>query len=154
MTLLQPARANRLLSFPELETLPERINRLFGRDFPAVLPDGHALWGPAANLRESEEEYVLSAELPGMNAKDVEIDVQDNVLTMSGEKKTESEKETEKNGHWHLLERTEGRFERSFSLPRSVNPEGIRAEFENGVLTVHLPKRAESKGRRVMIAQK
>lgn len=152
MTLLQPTRMNRLLAFPEIETLPERVSRLFGQDFAPMLPDGRALWGPAANLREAENEYVLSAELPGMKAKDVEIDVQDNVLTVSGEKKTERSESN--GGHWHLSERSEGRFERSFSLPRSVDPDSIRADFENGVLTVHLPKRAEAKGRRVSITQK
>jgi HSP20 family protein len=152
MTLLQPTRMNRLLAFPEIEALPERVSRLFGQDFPSIMADGRPAWGPAANLRESDKEYILTAELPGMTAKDVEIDVQDNVLSVSGEKKTErSENQA---GHWHMVERSEGRFERSFTLPRSVDPDSIKAEFENGVLSIHLPKRAEAKGRRVSITQK
>ena len=151
MKTLLPAR-NRLLSLPEFEALPETVSRIFGRDFPALLTDGHMVWSPAVNLREADGEFVLTAELPGMSANDIDIDVQENVLTLSGEKKSEHEEKHP--GRWHLVERSQGEFERSLTLPRTVKPESIRAEFENGVLTVHLPKHEGAKGRRIPINEK
>jgi HSP20 family protein len=89
-----------------------------------------------------------------MSEKDVTVDVEGNTLTLKGEKKTEREEKKEKNGRWHLVERAWGSFERSFTLPSSVDPQKIKADFENGLLTVHLPKRETSTARRVPISGK
>lgn len=89
-----------------------------------------------------------------MSDKDIEIDVEDDVLTLRGGKRTGREEERTDGGRWHLVERSHGAFQRAFTLPRSVDPASIEAQFENGVLTIHLPKRQESKGRRISIGAK
>jgi HSP20 family protein len=133
---------------------PDEFDRIFGRGFglPAWAPlaDESMTWMPATDLVEANGEYVLTVELPGMTAKDVEIGVEGGVLSVKGEKKTE--KEEKKDGErWHIVERSYGAFERSFTLPPSVEADKVKADFENGVLTLHLPKRAESKGRKITI---
>jgi HSP20 family protein len=148
MDLLQPTR-NRLFRTPEPEMLPDAVSHFLGRDFPPLFTDARAVWSPAVNLRETETEFVLSAELPGMTVDDIEVEVQDHVLTITGEKSTE--RTEEKKGRYHLEERSHGRFERSFTLPRKVDSDAIAADFRDGVLMVHLPKRERSSGRRVEI---
>jgi HSP20 family protein len=133
---------------------PGELDRILDRSFgmPALTPlAGEPLtWTPATDLVESNTEYTLTAELPGMDAKDVEVGVEGGILTVKGEKK--SEKEEKRDGErWHIIERSYGSFERSFTLPSTVDAERIKAEFANGILTVRLPKRTESKGRRVAI---
>lgn len=134
----------------ELEQLQDRVNRVFGLNTPFF--DEPLAWRPAVNLKEEDNEYILTAELPGMELKDIEVDVDKDTLTLKGEKKYEHEETKE--GRWHLYERSYGTFERSFALPRAVEAEKVRAEFEDGVLTVHLPKRKEAMGRKVEIAKK
>jgi len=96
---------------------------------------------PAVNLVESENEYRVTAELPGMDAKDVEVSMSGDILAIKGEKKEERE---EKSENYHLSERRFGSFRRSFQLPRGVDRERIEARFDKGVLTVTLPKTAEA----------
>jgi HSP20 family protein len=105
-------------------------------------------WTPTVDLTDTNGEFTLTAELPGVEPKDVEVSVEDGALTIRGEKKEERKEETK--GH-RLYERSYGSFERSFTLPRSVDPDQVKADFENGVLTVHLPKREGATGRKVEI---
>ncbi|MDT8342257.1 MAG: Hsp20/alpha crystallin family protein [Longimicrobiales bacterium] len=139
-----------LSPWSELESLQERVNRVFGTRSPFL--DEALAWRPAVNLKEDEGEYVLTAELPGMELENIELDVDRDTLTLKGEKKHQAEEARE--GRWHLYERMEGSFERTFALPRAVEAEQVRAEFQNGVLTVHLPKRKEAMGRKVKITRK
>jgi len=103
-------------------------------------------WAPAVSIQERPDSLAVTAELPGVNAADVEVTVENGVLTISGEKNP-----TEAEGNVHLDERRYGRFERSFTLLQSVVADDIRADFANGVLTVSLPKTAEAKPRRIQI---
>jgi HSP20 family protein len=141
----------RLTPWADLDAFQDRIDRLMGR-LPA-LPSVEAeiTWAPAIDVQEKENEFVMTAELPGMSQKDVTVDVEQNTLTIKGEKNAEREEKKEKNGRWHLIERSWGSFERSFTLPRNVDAGKVKAGFENGLLTIHLPKREPSDARRVPI---
>jgi len=103
-------------------------------------------WAPAVSVQEMPDSLAVTAELPGVNPADVEVTVENGVLTISGEKNP-----AEATGNIHLDERRYGRFERSFTLLQSVVADDIRAEFANGILTVSLPKTAEAKPRRIQI---
>jgi HSP20 family protein len=105
-------------------------------------------WAPAVELVEKDNEYLLTAELPGIPKGDVDVAVEDNVLTLKGEKKTEFEEEKDK---MHFKERRYGSFERSFTLPRNVDATKIKAEFHDGIVKVHLPKGEETKPRHIDI---
>lgn len=106
-------------------------------------------WRPAVELTDRGDAFVLTAELPGVKRDDIEVDLEENVLTLRGSKEQEEE---EKNERYFAWERSYGSFERSFTLPRSVIPEKIEAEFADGVLTVHLPKKKEARGRSIEVA--
>lgn len=136
----------------ELENLQERVNRVFGLTTPTFFSDENVIWRPAVNLKEEEGEYLLTAELPGMRLDDIEVDIDKDVLLLKGEKKSEHKEERE--GRWHIYERNYGSFERSFTLPRAVQTENVKAEFDNGILTVHMPKKKEAMGRKVEIHKK
>ena len=105
-------------------------------------------WYPAIDVRENANEYKIVAELPGMSKDDVKISVTDNIVTIRGEKKAQVE---ETNENWHQMERTYGAFERSFTLGTTVDPNGVKARFESGVLTIVLPKSEEARPREVRI---
>lgn len=105
-------------------------------------------WVPPLDLWEAESSYVLKADLPGVPEHDVSIEVQDGSLTISGERRAEERSET---GGWYRYERSFGSFSRTLTLPEGVDPDGIVAEFENGVLEVRIPKPEERKPRRVEI---
>jgi HSP20 family protein len=132
------------------EPFSSEINRLFDTLFEPA--NGHAnrsqRWAPAMDLVEAEDHFVLKADLPGLGEDDVSIEVQDNVLTVSGERKTEQER---KERGFYRLERSFGRFSRSLTLPEGVNADGIKASFDKGVLEVSIPKPAERKPRRIAI---
>ena len=131
--------------------LENRLRHFFGPDFfPEVYEEGFA-WAPKIDLVRLENEWLLTAELPGMTLDDVEIDVVDDVLTFKGEKKFHKELKEE---NVRFAERTYGVFERSFTLPRGIEFEKIKAELENGVLFVHLPMTEETKGRKIPIKLK
>lgn len=151
MNALMPFRS-RLSLWPELEGIQERMNRVFGT-MPSVLAEEPMQWIPAVDLKEMDEEFVLTAELPGLEANDVVVDLEDNILTLRGEKKS-SKEEQGKDGRWHLFERSYGAFHRSFSLPRNVQPDKIKAEFDKGLLMIHLPKKKESKAQHIQITAK
>jgi len=135
--------------FQNLSTLQEQVNRLFEGSLPRR-SDQSALtpWAPAVDIYETENELVLKADLPDVNEKDLDIRIESNTLTIKGERKFE---EKVKEDNYLRVERTYGSFSRSFSLPSTVDSGSIKADYKNGVLTVELPKRAESKPRQVKI---
>jgi HSP20 family protein len=149
----RPSTFARLSPWFDFDDLQHRLDRAFGGSFPA-LREEPMQWLPAIDLKELEGEFVLSGEFPGMSEKDISVDIEQNTLTLRGEKKAEREEEMEKEngGRWHLIERSFGSFRRSFTLPSSVDASGIKARFEDGVLTVHMPKRKESSARRIAIS--
>jgi HSP20 family protein len=136
-------------SFQGLSNLQEQVNRLFETSFPGR-SDNSALttWAPAVDIYETENELVLKADLPDVNEKDIDVRIENNMLTVRGERKFEQKV---KEDNYLRIERTYGAFSRSFSLPNTVNSEAIKAEYKNGVLTVEMPKRAESKPKQVRI---
>jgi HSP20 family protein len=129
--------------------LQEQVHRLFAGSFPRHA-DHSALtsWAPAVDIYETENELVVKADLPEVDEKDIDVRVENNTLSVRGERKFE--KKTEKENYLRV-ERAYGSFSRSFSLPNTVNHEAIKADFHNGVLTVTLPKRAESKPKQVKV---
>jgi HSP20 family protein len=138
----------------ELNTIQTEMNRLFNTffDAPAAPGNGPSLgrrWIPAMDLVEEGDEYVLKADLPGLSEKDVNIELEDNVLTISGERKSEHEERKE---GYYRVERASGSFSRSLTLPEGVDPEGVRASFHNGVLEVRIPKPEQRKPRKVTIS--
>lgn len=147
MSTLIPWRS-RTIPRPGFEAMERRLGRLLETPFGGEEPLG---WNPPVDFVEADGEYVLSVELPGMKKDDVAVEVEDDRLVLRGEKKEEKER---KGARWHLYERSYGSFERSFTLPRSVETADVKADFEDGVLTVHLPKREEARGRRVEIGRK
>ena len=135
--------------FRNLSTLQEQVNRLFETSYRGR-NDNSALttWAPAVDIYETENELVLKADLPEVNERDLDIQIENNMLTIRGERKFDHEV---KEDNYLRIERTYGAFSRSFSLPNTVNTEAIKAEYKNGVLTVELPKRAESKPKQVKV---
>jgi HSP20 family protein len=130
------------------------IERVFTEPLSLTLPESIG-WVPAMDIVEGEKEFTLTAELPGLDEKNVDVSVEDGLLTIKGEKTEEKEekKESAADKKFYLYERSYGTFSRSFALPPSVDPTKVEAEFKKGVLTVHLPKNAETKtnGRKVEI---
>jgi HSP20 family protein len=124
----------------------------FGRWFDDVLSrrgeDGQRLVAPPIDITEDEHAVVVSVELPGMKKEDVRLQVENGVLTISGEKRTE---ESSKERGWHVMERRYGAFHRQVVLPRGVAAEKAEASFENGILTVSLPKREDVKPKTLSI---
>lgn len=108
------------------------------------------LRAPAADVMENENEIRVSIEAPGMRAEDISIDLENNVLTISGEKR-EKREESDERSTWHLSERRYGRFSRSFVLPRDVEQDRIEASFDNGVLHVVVPKSERARRRRIEV---
>jgi HSP20 family protein len=136
--------------FTRFGDVPARFQRLFDDFFPQATLEEFG-WTPAIDIIEKDGELLLTAELPGMKKEDVQLEIADNMLILKGEKKEEKEK---KEGAYGVFERNYGAFERSFTLPHSVELEKVSADFENGVLKVHLPKTEKAQGRRVEILTK
>jgi HSP20 family protein len=143
--------------FGDLITIQDKMNRLFEDTMTRsrVLGTDEELamtqWAPAVDIYETEGEIVLKAELPEVNKEDVEISVDNNILTLTGERKFE--KETKKE-NYHRIERSYGSFKRSFTLPTMVDQENIKASFKDGVLHIQMAKKEESKPRQIQIQGK
>jgi len=133
-------------------SLQREMNRLFddffGRDFFVEPFRGMGEWRPAMDVAETDNAVLVKTELPGLDAKDVEISLSGDVLTIKGEKKEEKEEKTKS---FHRVERHYGSFERAIRLPASVKADKVEATFKNGVLTIELPKTEESKAKSVKI---
>jgi HSP20 family protein len=132
--------------------LRNEIDRLFedfGRPSRSAFSFGVSATNPAMELKDEEKAYRLTAELPGLGDKDVDISVADGVITIAGEKK---EEKSEKDNGYVLSERRYGSFRRQLALPSDVNPDAIKASFKDGVLTVNLPKDENAKPRERKIA--
>jgi HSP20 family protein len=134
----------------ELDDLQSRLSNLFGR-VPVRRGNGRedltlADWSPAADITEDNNEYVIKAELPDVKKEDVKVTVENGVLMISGERKFEKE---EKEKKYHRIERAYGSFVRSFTLPDDTDAAKVKAEFKDGVLTVHLPKSEQAKPKQV-----
>ena len=135
----------------ELSSLQSEMNRLFNSAFDAPSgASGAALrrWVPAMDLVETGEQFLLRADLPGMSEEDIEIELEDGTLTVSGERKSEHESKGE---GYHRVERAFGAFSRSLTLPQGVDPAAVTASFDRGVLEVSIPKPEERKPRRIEI---
>ena len=129
--------------FSEMESL---INPLMPNAFAnwqrLALGNGKKLeWSPSADISETEKEYVIRADLPAVKKEDIQVSLQEGMITIKGERKQQKEDKSEK---FHRLESFYGSFERRFSLPENVNAEAVHCESKDGVLTVHIPKMAES----------
>lgn len=134
----------------ELQEMSDRINRLFGeyqRGEDDVMRRGN--WIPVVDIYDDgSHELVIKAELPDMKREDIDLTVENNTLTLRGEKKQESDVTHDQ---YHRVERVFGSFSRSFSLPPTVDPDRVHAEYRDGVLTIRLPMREEAKPRQISI---
>jgi HSP20 family protein len=140
---MTPARRQQFESDP-FALLQHEMNRVFDifhGDFDGFGAQGGAAWMPLVNVSESEKEVKVSAELPGLEEKDIDVTLADNVLTIKGEKKAEHE---EQDGNYHRVERSYGSFVRAIPMPVDVVADKVGAAFAKGVLTVTLPKSPEA----------
>jgi len=139
--------------FCDLMATERGFDRLFRDAFSSVLPvrEGELptrAWAPAVDICENENNIVLKAELPGVDPKDVEVRVEDNTLYLKGERKFEKDTKEE---NYHRIERSYGSFARSFALPNSIDAAKVAAEYKDGLLTLTLPKREETKPKTIKI---
>ncbi len=137
--------------FRDLRSLQDEVNRLFSTSLSRSFGDENiasGAWNPNIDIYENKDQIVLEAELPGMNREDFHLTVENNVLTLRGERRFEKKSEQD---NYHRVERAYGSFSRAFTLPQSVSDEEAQAEYKNGVLRVTLPKREEVKARRIEI---
>jgi HSP20 family protein len=137
--------------FRELDTLQNRLNTFLGR--PLWRTNGEETfetteWAPLVDVTEDEREYLIKAELPEVKKEDVKVTVENGTLHITGERKFEKEEKTKK---YHRIERAYGTFERNFLLPEGTTGEGVTADYKDGVLKVHLPKKAEPKPKPVEV---
>jgi HSP20 family protein len=137
----------------ELSSLQNEMNRLFNTAFDTPTTPGNGAtmrrWVPAMDLVETADDFVLRADLPGLTQDDVKIELEDSTLTVSGERKSER---TDKHEGYYRVERAFGSFSRSLTLPKGVDADAVKANFDNGVLEIHIPKPEERKPRRIAIA--
>jgi HSP20 family protein len=134
--------------FPEFETFPtglrlfqDTVNRLFAE--PNARP-----WVPPVDIKETENELIFKADIPDVEMKDIDVRMQNGTLIVRGERKFE---DTKNGGGWHRVERSYGTFERVFTVPETVDPGTVKADYKNGVLTVTLPKKEVAKPRQIKV---
>lgn len=136
----------------ELTPFEKEMNRFFEGFRPFVSTDSdneNAVWSPSADIVEEKEKFLVKAELPGLNKEDIKLNIEDGKLSITGERKFENEV---KDKNYHRIERSYGKFFRSFILPRNVDSEKISANFENGLLTVTIPKSEIAKAKEIPIS--
>ncbi len=140
---------NRWEPFRGAATLQEQVNRLFGNVLEHSGEESNLTsWAPAVDIYETEHELVVKADLPEVDPKELDIRVENNLLTIRGERKFEKKVNEES---YLRVERAYGSFSRSFSLANTVNSEAIKAEYQNGVLTLTIPKREEAKPKQIKV---
>jgi HSP20 family protein len=138
----------------DLTQMREEMDRLFGqflrRGEGEEATWGQGMWAPPVDIYETDDAFMLKAELPGFTKEDVNIEVHENRLIIRGERKRETEA---KEDQYHRLERAYGRFERAFWLPTTVDAEHIQASFKNGILEMRLPKSEKAKPKQIPITE-
>ncbi len=138
--------------FFELEHMSEQLNRLFSRPSLWQANAKPALtiadWTPTVDISETDTEYVIKAELADVDKEAVKVTVRDGVLTLQGERKQEKE---EKGKKFHRIERAYGRFVRNFTLPEDVNEGEVKAEYQDGILIIHIPKSEKAKPKTIEV---
>jgi HSP20 family protein len=138
--------------FRDLMTLQDRMNQVFEQGNLAQRSKENNLfagaWAPAVDIYETDQAIELKADLPDLDAKDVDVRVEDNMLFLKGERKFEKDIKEE---NYHRIERSYGSFSRSFSLPQGIATDKISADYKNGVLKITLPKREESKPKQIQV---
>ena len=138
--------------YGEMTAMRNRINRMFNEPYwlTSRMDDdtGMGMWNPAVDLYEKGDHFVIKAELPGVDKKDISIDLKDRVLTLSGERSYENEVKEE---NYYRKERSYGKFQRAFTLPSDVDSDKIKAEFKDGLLQIEVPKPEEHKPKTVTI---
>jgi HSP20 family protein len=141
----------RLDPYREFATIQDRLSRAFGSAFGRTDREDESLaaWAPPVDIAEEKDRILITAELPGFKEDEISIQTENGMLTLAGEREFEKEK-TDK--AYHRVERSYGRFARSFSLPNNVDREKIKAQFVNGLLQVELPKREDAKPRTIKIS--
>ena len=143
------ATLNRWEPFRGAATLQEQVNRLFGNVLEHSGEESNlTTWAPAVDIYETEHELVVKADLPEIDPKDLDIRVENNILTIRGERKFEKKVNEES---YLRVERAYGSFSRSFSLANTVNSEAINADYQNGSLTLTIPKREEAKPKQIKV---
>lgn len=153
LTRRTPSSVSRWDPFRELRDMRNRIDQMFS-DFPSLAEESAESpvlkqWEPSVDISEDDKEYLITAELPEIKKEDVKVDVENGVLSISGDRKFEKE---EKNKKYHRIERAYGSFYRSFSLPEDAKEDDIKAEFDNGILKVHVTKQAKPEAKKKEIA--
>lgn len=136
--------------FLSLQREVDRLFEDFTRGIPAFAGDGGPLM-PSIDVSETDKEIQITAELPGLEEKDVQINVSDNLLTIRGEKKAEREEKGEKDKNYRIVERSYGMFERTLQLPEGINPDSINATMSKGVLKVTVPKPSPTQAKRIEV---
>jgi len=142
--------------FQDLLAIQERMNRLFDETLQRTRSREEedisaGLWAPPVDIYETENEIVLKAELPEIDQKDIEIKVEDNSLTIRGERRFDQETKKE---NYHRIERAYGKFSRSFSLPNTIDQEKIKASYKDGILKLVMPKKEEKKPKQITVEVK
>jgi HSP20 family protein len=140
----------RFYPYRELNTLQDRVNRLFHESFSGGRDESLATssFAPAVDVYEDEHNVTLKIEVPGINEKDIDVRVENNTLTVQGERKFEKE---EKEENYRRVERQYGSFSRTFTLPNTVDTESVSADYEKGVLKIKLAKKAEAKPKQIKV---
>jgi HSP20 family protein len=135
----------------DIKTLQNQLNRLFEPFARFATGDEDLVsgtWVPPVDVAETQEQIIVRAEVPGMRQQDIQIEFENGLLTIRGERAIEKIE----NATWHRVERTYGNFSRSFTLPRTVDPEKISANYRDGVLEISVPKREEAKPKQIRIS--
>ena len=136
----------------DMFSLRHRVNHLFDEFFyPTNRDDGELSmwnWNPVVDIYDNDENIVIKAELPGIDKKDITVDVKGRVLTLKGERSSDNEVKKEK---YYRRERTFGRFERVFTLPADVDPDKVKADYKDGVLKINIPKPEEHKPKQIAV---
>jgi HSP20 family protein len=139
--------------FRELEEMSERLNRVFRRPLPRTSGAEEAIvaadWAPVVDVVESDREYLIKAELPEVKKQDLKVAIRDGVLCLQGKREQEKEEKGEK---FHRIERSYGAFARHFSVPQDADEEKVSAGFEDGVLSIHLPKSETAKPKSLQVS--
>jgi HSP20 family protein len=138
--------------FRDLRSLQDEVNRLFSTNLSRAFGEegiARGAWNPSVDIYENKDQIVLEAELPGMKREDFDLSVENNVITLRGERRFEKQDDGD---NYHRVERSYGSFARSFTLPQTVQADEVTAEYRNGVLRVTMPKREEVKARRIEVA--